>query len=215
MPLYHLLLDADAFHDRIRPALAGAWKARSFEPCRALCADLVPAAEAFARRYHLGPEEPLLRQVLTGLPFDRDFWRHLAGEALWYSAAEIPEFETAPETLCRLLAPERRAEEGRERVRFAPIEQILFGGRDLVFGGGFYRPDEAGYNDTSAVERLADYLDSLDPGQWTAADLAGLQDVAAEDLGEELEYVRDWFPALRDMYRGARARRQVVVCELL
>src|SRR5690348_14059984 len=93
MPLYHLLLDGTTFHDRIRPALAAAWKGRSFEPCRGLCADLIPAAERFARRYHLGGDEPLLRQVAAGLPFDRDFWRHLVGELLWFGASEIPEFE--------------------------------------------------------------------------------------------------------------------------
>src|SRR4051812_32843763 len=105
MPLYHLLLDAAAFHDRIRPALSAAWLQRSFASCRALCESLLPAARSFAERYHLGSDEPLLAQVGRGLPFDRAFWRHLAGEILWYSATEIPEFETAPDSLCCLLAP--------------------------------------------------------------------------------------------------------------
>ncbi len=216
MPLYHLLLDGGAFHARIRPALAAAWRGRSFAPCRDLCAALLPTAADFARRYHLGPDEPLLAQVGRELAFARELWRHLAGEVLWYSAAEIPEFETAPETLCCLLAPERYRERTPDRDRFAPIEQAHLGTRDLVFGGGYYWPDRAGYNDVPDVERLAAYLDALDPAAWTAAQLAELEgSESAADRVEELEYVREWFPALRDLYRRASAARQVVVCEVL
>src|SRR6266545_282958 len=107
MTLYYLLHKAPVFDAQIRRALAASWRCRSFEPCRPLCEALLPAAHSFAERYHLGPEEPLLAEVLRGLPFDREFWTHLAGELLWYGAAEIPEIETAPETLCCLLAPER------------------------------------------------------------------------------------------------------------
>jgi hypothetical protein len=216
MPFYHLLIDASAFHNRIRPALAAAWLRRSFAPCQALCAELLPAARAFAERYHLGTDEPLLARVARGLPFDRDFWRHLVGEVLWYSAAEIPEFTSAPDTLCCLLAPERYLEKTRSRERFALIEQAHYGARDLIFGGGYYRPDHVGFNDTPDVERLADYLDSLDPQTWTVTDLALLEGIdSEEDRAEELEFVRDWFPALRDLYRRARDRKQVVVCEVL
>jgi hypothetical protein len=216
MPLYHLLLDTTAFHDRIRPALSAAWLRRSFGPCRALCEALLPAARSFADRYRLGPEEPLLARAARGLTFDRDFWRHLVGEVLWFSASEIPEFETAPESLRCLLAPERHAGPTANRERFAPIEQAHYGARDLVFGGACYRPDQAGYNDTPDVERLAAYLDALAPETWTAAGLAALEGVEGEaDRAEELEYVRDWFPSLRELYRRARERREVVVCEIL
>jgi hypothetical protein len=215
MPLYFLLLDADAFHGRIRPALAASWRGHTFEPCRPLCASLRPAADAFARRYHLGADEPLLAEVARGLPFDRDLWRHLAGEILWYSAADIPEFETAPDTLCCLLAPERDRARAPGREHFAPVEQIHYGARDLAFGGGFYRPDRAGYNDRPDVARLAAYLDALDPGRWAPEALAPLEGVPEADRAEELEYAREWFPSLRDLYRGARSGRQVVVCELL
>jgi hypothetical protein len=216
MPLYHLLLEASSFHDRIHPALAATWLRRSFEPCRPLCDALLPAARSFAERYRLGPDEPLLAQVARGLPFDRDFWRHLVGEVLWYSAAEIPEFESAPESLCCLLAPQRYGERTMVRERFAPIEQAHYGARDLVFGGAYYRPDHAGYNGTLDVERLAEYLDALDPQTWTVSGLTPLEGVASEeDRAEELEFVRDWFPALRDLYRRARDRRQIVVCEIL
>ncbi len=216
MPLYHLLLGAADFHARVRPALAAAWRGRNFKPCQALCEALLPAAREFAARYRLGPEEPLLARVAAGLPFDRELWRHLAGEVLWYSAAEIPEFQTAPESLCCLLAPERYGQRDTLREQFAPIEQAHYGARDLVFGGAHYRPDRAGYNDSADVERLAAYLDGLDPGSWTADGLAALEGVESEeDRAEELAFVRDWFPALRDLYRRARQRRQIVVCETL
>jgi hypothetical protein len=211
MPLYHLLLDNLFFTRQLRPALTASWQHRNFEPCRVLCEALLPAARTFAQRYHLGSEEPLLAEVLHGLPFDREFWAHLAGEMLWYGAAEIPEIETAPDTLCCLLAPERSG----DREHFAPIEQVLFGARDLTFGG-FYRPEHAGYNDISDVSRLADYLHSLDPAQWTVAQLAGLETATTEeDRADELEFVREWFPALCDLYDRARGGRLVVVCEIL
>ena len=216
MPLYHLLLDASAFQDRTRPALAAAWRQRSFAPCQSLCADLLPAARAFAERYHLGTDEPLLAQVARGLPFDRELWRHLVGEVLWYSAAEIPEFESAADSLCCLLAPERYREKASARECFAPIEQAHYGTRDLTFGGGYYRPDHAGYNDPPDMERLAAYLDSRDPQTWTLTGLALLEDIDSdEDRAEELELARDGFAALRDLYRRARERTQVVVCEVL
>jgi len=154
--------------------------------------------------------------VLCGLPFDREFWTHLAGELLWYGAAEIPEIETAPETLCCLLAPERYRDRSGGREQFVPIEQVHFGARDLLFGGGFYRPEHAGYNCGDDVARLAAYLHALDPQQWTVAQLAGLDGVTdEEDRADELAFVREWFPALRDLYERARAGGFVVVCEIL
>ena len=53
-----------------------------------------------------------------------------------------------------------------------PIRQVLFGSRDLVFGGSCYRPDFAGYNDLADVARLKGYLQSIDPIAWQPADLA-------------------------------------------
>src|SRR6516225_9536620 len=100
---YFLLLDAEPFEDRVRPALAGAWRQRSFAPCRDLCAALLPAARAYAERYHTGTEEPLLSRVARGLRFDRDYWRHLVGEVLLFTAVEIPEFQVCEEALCCLL----------------------------------------------------------------------------------------------------------------
>jgi hypothetical protein len=214
MTLYFLLLDAEGFHRRLRPALAAAWRLRSFEPCRPLCADLVPAARAFRERYHTGPEEALVCRVAAGLPFDRDFWRFLAGEVLWLSAAEIPELETTPDALCRLLGADRTLDLAGDRDRLAPIQQVYFGARDVVFGTAFYLPGQAGLNDSADVARLADFLAALDPRPWTPDDLADLPGLAdAADRAEELELVREWLPPLQDLYRKAQRQGQVMICE--
>jgi hypothetical protein len=215
MPLYFLLLSEPFFQRQLRPALAASWQQRSFEPCRGLCADLLPAVQAFAVRYHTGHDETLLVRVADGLPFDRDYWRALVGEVLWYGAAEIPELETAPDTLGCLLGPQQVATD-LTRERFAQIHQAHYGARDLVFGGGYYRPEHAGYNDAADVARLADYLAGLDPQAWTPADLSALPDLADEqERADELEYARDWLPPLRDLYRQAREQERIVVCERL
>jgi hypothetical protein len=216
MSLYFLLLDAGPFHAEMVPALAAAWRQGSFAPARTLCARLLPAARVFAERYHLGPEEPLLAGVAAGgaTPFDRDLWRLLAGEALLYAAAEIPEPPAAPAALACLLAPEAFRRWPLPRAEFAPIQQAHHGSRDLVFGG-FYRPDHAGWNDSADVVRLADYLAGVDPGRWAAAELAALPEVPAEDRAEELAFAGDCLAALRELYERARGRGQVVVCETL
>lgn len=209
-------MKAYRFDQVIRRALSASWRQRSFEPCRSLCTSLLPAVASFAQRYHTGAEEPLLVPVSRGLPFDRAFWRALVGEVLWYSADDIPEFQTAPETLCALLAPDCYRQGDRPRERFAPIEQVHFGARDLVFGGGFYRPDHAGFNDLDDVARLARYLASVDPGRWTVADLGGVAELADdEERAEELQFVREWLPALQDFYRLAHDQGQLIVCEIL
>jgi hypothetical protein len=214
MPVYYMLLDAGLFHEQIRPALGASWKARSFEPCRALCGALVPAAQTFVARYHLGSEQPLLCQVANGLSFDRHRWKSLAGELLLFAAAEIPDIQTAPETLCCLLAPEHYREGIQARDRFAPIQQAHFGTHELVFGSKLYRPDQAGLNDPGDVQRLADYLSAQQPERWTLTDLGALRDPAEDpDRLDELEFAREWFPVLRDLYGRAAGCGQVVVCE--
>jgi hypothetical protein len=214
MPVYYMLIDAGLFHEQLRPALEASWKARSFEPCRALCGVLAPAAQTFVARYHLGSEQPLLCQIADGLSFDRHRWKLLAGEMLLIAAAEIPEIQTAPETLCCLLAPEHYGEGIQARDRFAPIQQAHYGSRDLVFGGKVYRPDQAGLNDRGDVRRLADYLSAQRPERWTLTDVTALRDPAGDpDRLDELEFAREWFPVLRDLYGRAAGCGQVVVCE--
>ena len=66
------------------------------------------------------------------------------------------------------------------------------------------------------MARLDDYLAAIDPARWAVADLAGLRELADDaDRAEELEFAREVFSSLRDLYRGARAPGQVVVCEVL
>jgi hypothetical protein len=207
-------LDAAAFHQRLRPALATSWQRRSFVPCRALCVELIPAALSFRERYRLGPEDLLVGQVAEGLPFDRNLWRFLVGEVLWLSAADIPQMEMTPQAVCCLLGVDHTGDAGLARERLAPIQQAYFGARDLTFGTAFYRPSSVGYNNTPDVARLADYLADLDPAPWTAdalAILAGLADAA--ERAEELELVKSWLPPFQDLYRRAEEAGHVVVCE--
>src|SRR5437870_833381 len=122
---YFLVHDPTFLEGRARMALAEAWRQRRFEPARALCEELTPAALDYARRYHTGPETPLVCEVANGLAFDRPCWRALAGEVLLFAALDIPEFPTNAETLCQLLAP--GASESADRPRAEPIVQALFG----------------------------------------------------------------------------------------
>jgi hypothetical protein len=209
---YFLVLDHFAFETRIRPALADAWRQRSFVPCHALCTSLVPAARTYAERYHTGDEVPLLVRVVEGLRFDRSFWRTLVGEILLFTAVEIPEIQTDATTLGWLTAPGRfRPDASREA--FSPIQQACFGSRDLTFGSAIYRPLHAGYNNAADVARLAGWLNRIRPETWNAADLAPLNELEEEDRAEELEHARDWFPALVELYDRAQAQGRVVVCE--
>jgi hypothetical protein len=205
---YFLVLDVALFEGQIRPALAASWRQRSFEPCRPICSALLPAARSYAERYHVGPDEPLLSRVLTGLSFDRAFWRALAGELLLFGAAEIPEFQTCEETLVRLLAP--RYDPSKPRTELPPVVQAHHGSRDLTFGAAVYRPEHAGYNDRTDVARIADYLIAVHPEQWTAANLIGMN---VEDADDEIEFAREWFPVLADLFRRVRDGGRVLVHE--
>jgi hypothetical protein len=214
MPLYFMLLDADRFHRQMVPALAASWRQRSFEPCRELGVSLSLAVEAFRAAYFAG-EEPLVGRLAQGLRFDKHYWRLLVGEILLIAAAEVPDIQTVPRTMCCLLALDRLGQDARQRERFAPIEQAHFGSRDLQFGAAVYRPEYAGINDRTDVVRLAQYLGDVNPDRWRVEDLAALSEVPEEERVEELEFAREWFPALRDLYRRAVERGQVVVCETI
>jgi hypothetical protein len=216
MSHYYLLHNARPFETQTGRILRECWRQRSFDPGRDFFTDLAEAAERFAQRYHAGDAEPLAAVAARGgLSFDRSRWRHLVGEALLYLAEDIPEIQTAPDAYCRLLAPGHGPAGDHPRGEFAPVEQALFGSADLVFGG-YYRPDQAGWNDTPAVARLAAELAAVDPDRWTAADLAGLPGLTdEEDLAEELAFAQEWFPALAGLYRRAEEGGLVVVCERL
>jgi hypothetical protein len=164
----------------------------------------------------LGEDPLILIHVAEGLPFERHYWRCLVGEILMVGAAEIPEMETAPESLTCILGPERYREEITPRECFAPIQQAHFGTLDLVFGTAFYRPEHAGWNDRADVERLAQYLAKIDLESWTVDDLRLHRDLTDDqERAEELEYVRDWLPALRDLYQDAADKGRIVICEII
>jgi hypothetical protein len=171
---------------------------------------------AFREHFHTGAAEPLVCKAARSLTFDRHFWNLLVSELLLYSAAEIPEIQVAPETLCWLLAPEMYERTPVPRACFASIQQVHFGTRELRFGTRCYRAEQAGYNDTEDVARLSLYLSAQSPEQWTVADLAGLREITdGQEREEELEFTREWFPALVELYQRAAARRQIIVCEIL
>jgi hypothetical protein len=209
---YFLVLDGAFFERAVRPPLAAGWRARSFGPCRDLCAHLLPSARAYAERYHTGSDEPLLAHVAGGLPYDRTYWRSLVGEMLLFAAVEIPEFQTCADTLCRLLAP-AACGAALPREQLPPLRQAHEGSRDLTFGGAVYRPEHAGYNNAADVARLADYFGGIEPARWTVADLGVCEGEDADDLADELEFAREWFPALAELYRRSRELRRVIVHE--
>jgi hypothetical protein len=195
--LYFLIHDATVFR-RIEAAFSASWRQREFGPVIELAAELDPALTAFTERFHLTSDErPLLTQLNVGRPFDRRLWRHVAGEALLYAAADAPAFQTTPETLAFLVAFDQR-----ELLR-----QAHAGSRDLDFDGLPYRPGHAGLNDTADVARLADELARIDPADWNGAAFS------EDEPAEELAFARECFAALREMYDQAWQRGQVVVCE--
>lgn len=215
MPIYFLVHEPRWFHDHVGLALAASWRLRSFEPCRPLCMDMTAAAEKFVQRFPTG-DQPLFCQVAAGLPFDRHVWRYLVGEILLYTAAAIPEFQTTPDALRCLTSASGGAPGPKSRERFGWIEQAHFGARDLLFGGGFYRPEHAGYNDTQDVAHLAACLSAVDPDRWNPDDLQALPDLEAEeDRADELAFAREWFPSLQELYQGAAEQGQLIVCEVL
>lgn len=200
MVLNFYLLDAAFFHDRLRPALAASRRQRSLTPCRAVCAEVARNAL---------PDDCLVRHVLRGLPYAKEYWQALVGELLVFGCVDLPVFPTAPETLACLLAA---GPDGRS----APIRQVHFGSRELVFGGVAYRPFHVGFNDRDDVARLLADLHGVDPSAWQADALRALPELPTDDeRAEELAFARDWWPSLVELYRRAATERLVVVCEEL
>jgi hypothetical protein len=215
MPLYFYVHDGEPFHQQLAPALIAAWRRRSFEPCRALCASLVPRIKDFVLPFQPAPGESLVSLVAQGLPFARDYFGHLVGELLLYAAAEMPEILTAPDTLCCILAPEQYREQSDCRDQFAPIQQAHYGSRDVVFGG-YYRPEAAAYNDVNDVIYLARYLAAIRPETWTLHQLVNWQEHADRDeVEEELEFARERFADLSALYARLAIKGQVLVSETL
>ena len=214
MAHYFLVHDSAWFQERLRPALTASRQRRSFEPCQALCAELVDAARRYAATYHVSTEGSLSAAVVAGLPFDRHLWRCLVGEALLYGAREIPEIPWALDSLTCLLAPGSAPRLEFPRKELVPVLQTHFGSRELQFGSAIYRPDQIGVNDTKEVQRLAQYLGSVNPETWSTAYLGDSDEFGDEEGREaELGYVRESFPALLQLYGRACERKQIIVCE--
>jgi hypothetical protein len=207
MLLYFYLFGAGFFRTRMQPALAESWRRRSFRPCHDVCAEVLWATK------QTPPADSVLRQVARGLPFAREFWHGLVGELLVFGCQDMPLLQTAPATLCCLLAPEQFGSD-LPRSDFAPIQQIHFGSRDLRFGGAFYRPDHAGCNSEADVSRLLHYLEGIDPAAWHESMLQPMTELASEEeRAEELAFVRDWWPALVELYRNAATQGDIIICE--
>jgi hypothetical protein len=103
---------------------------------------------------------------------------------------------------------------GWDRTDFTPIEQALFGRRDLTFGAAVYRPERAGWNSPEDVALLARYLEGIDPQAWQTGDLAGLPEAGEEeDAVEELAWARAGLAALRDLYQRCRDAGRMLVLE--
>jgi hypothetical protein len=213
--LYFLLHDAERFQGQLSPLLAAAWRERSFAPCRELHSLLRDEVREFHDSIGRSGDDTLLEKASAGLAFDRLLWRELVGEVLWFAAAELPDFQTEPDTLCCILAPERYRAGDAPRESWSPIEQAHFGSRDLLLGG-FYRPDRAGWNDSEDVARLQSYLANREPDEWTADRLAHHRELTDyTDRAEFLDDARGALTRLRELYAQARERGHVVICEEL
>jgi hypothetical protein len=211
MPHFFSAIDAELFHQRIEPVLSRCRRTKSFAPGQAFFTELLPRIKEFHASYHGLAGATLLEQAAEGLSFDPAVWRAVVGEVLLFAAEEVPLLQLSLETLCHLLGGAR---ECAAREQFTLIQQVLFGSRDLVFGGHCYRPDLAGYNDLNDVHRLTNYLLSVDTTSWQPADLAAMKDLPDdEERAEELEFVRQGWPGLTELYQRASVNRQIVACE--
>jgi len=203
---YFFLIENGHFCDKIVPTLAAAWSAQTFASVLKLCREKGSDSGSFSQ---LPPDSFLFeianRSAAGVQPFHRGLWRRLVGEILLSSASEMPEIETPLETFAVMLG-EQLAE---MRENFSPIQQSIFGSRDLVFGSYYYRPEFAGWNDSTDVQRLANWLSQVQPDQWSADLLTG------DDPEDDLLFAQEWFPALVEMYRRAAERDYVVIGEQL
>jgi hypothetical protein len=205
-------ISASLFTERIRPVLAKCRVEGSFTAGKGLFEELLPRIHEYHASYHGLASETLVEQAIHGLPFDSAVWRAVVGEVMLFAADDLPLLRLSPLALCCLLAGGNDDEKSRER--FAPIQQVLFGSRDLLFAGYCYRPDSAGFNDLADVGRLNEFLQAVDPGCWRPDDLLKMTDLPDdEERAEELEFVRQGWPDLVEMYRSANDKKQIIVCE--
>src|SRR5262249_26763633 len=148
---YILVHDRGAYEGVVRPALAAAWRSRSFAPCLPHAAEWAAAARAYSERYHVSRDDLVLLRLAEGLRLDRGVGRLLVAEVLLVTAVEMPELPPHVESLVRLVAPGAPEPDLSRREAMAPIHQALHGSRDVRFGLAVYRPGHAGLNDAGDV----------------------------------------------------------------
>jgi hypothetical protein len=203
MALYFMLHDAERFHSLLSPSLAASWRHRSLAPCRTLCSALTEDFERFVTENRVRREEMMMLSLQPNMLFNRDVWRIITGEVLLAAAAEVPEIPDVEETLIRLLGDD------------PSIHQAIHGTRGLRFGGGWYRPDHAGYNDASDVKQLAGYLTSIDLGSYPGNMLTGHSRANEEEWKAELGFALHAIKLLATVYDQARSRGQLIICEAI
>ena len=76
-----------------------------------------------------------------------------------------------------------------------------------------YRPDHAGVNLPEGVVRLHDTLQRIDPANWKSNDLHGLRGIEPDDLEEELDDARAWFPEFRGFFQRTAHQGHLIVHE--
>jgi hypothetical protein len=204
---YFMAIPEAWFHVKLSGSLRTCWRQRSFTPAVEICRELAESARSFVQRGGEADTPPLTLLVPRRLAFDLERWRTLAGELMLFGAAALPELETPLESYAVVLGLEMPCFRGD----FTPLQQAILGGRDLRFGAG-YRPDQAGWNDLADIRRLRSWLDGIDPENWSSA---GLTHLPPEERADELAFLREWFPSLRDVYRRCEQARWVLVSEEL
>lgn len=197
--------DSDQFRGLIAPQLAKSWRLRTLAPIVQLVAELGPRIRRISEQHCLtADEQPLLFSLAHHQQFDRQLWRHLAGEFLLYAAVESPVVQDAEETLATFVGNSAGL-----------IRQAYHGSHDLEFDGIPYRSGNAAWNDPNDVTRLASFLEQCDASQWQAGDLFLAGHGEIEDADEELAFARHCLDLLRNLYIDASRHRRVIILEAL
>jgi hypothetical protein len=189
---YFFLLEETFFRWRLRPVLAECRRTQSFNACKPLCRELL-------KRSGDAPDS-LMAQVSQGLAYQARTWQALIGELLAAGAEQTPRLSLNPCLLCSIhgCAPERH------RPGLTPVQQALYGAKEVDFGVGVYRPEHAGLNDSDDVRRLTAYLESVDPATWSRPAMVDTEDFADSQAS---------WPELVSMYQAAQRRGWLVISE--
>jgi hypothetical protein len=214
LPHYFLLHDPLIFETQIVPAFTLSWKTCSFEPLAALAAQLKTGIAAFASKYRLGVDEPMLERIASGMQFDRAVWEMALGEALFYGAKEAPDAPVSFTSLQYLLGSRSDSGDLAARIDWPWIDRAILGSRTLRFGRGVYRPRDAGWNGPFEAVNLTAQLNGIDSEPWNVGHLEQLDaSLDEEDKVDELALARDALLGIRTIYDRAAQVGYVVICE--